>query len=79
MFYGADPRIAYSFVGVIKNVRLGNLMLAAEVYEDKTWKGRYAAFAVYYNLETGAEDAQLLCVADSYAEAAENAKGAFSL
>lgn len=79
MFYGADYRDAYSFVGVIKNVKLGNSMLAAEVYEDETRKGRYAAFAVYYNLETGAEDARLLCVADSYGEAAESAKGAFSL
>lgn len=79
MLYRADPRDAYSFAGVIKNAKLGSLMLAAEVYEDETRKGRYAAFAVYYNLETGAEDAQLLCVADSYGEAAENAKGAFFL
>lgn len=79
MFYEADPRDAYSFAGVIKNVKLGNMMLSAEVYESETHEGRYAAFAVCYNLETGAEDAQLLCVADSYGEAAENAKGAFSL
>ena len=79
MVFEADPRSIYSFIGLIKNVKLGNLVLAAEVYEDKTQKGRYAAFAVYYNLETGAEDARLLCVADSYGEAAESAKAAFSL
>jgi hypothetical protein len=79
MLYETNPCEGYAFAGVIKNVKLGNMALSAEVYESKTESGRYAAFAVYYNLETGAVDASLLCVADSYGEAAESAKKAFSL
>lgn len=79
MLYEDSSLDGYVFAGVVKNVKLGNLMLAAEVYESKTEKGRYAAFAVYYNLETGAEDTQLLGVADSYGVAAWSARRAFSL